>query len=66
LVLLMFVVGILPNLIMRPTAASVNELMTRAEDRRVVLMDESSAQGWADSAQLADAVQLDGQAGGSH
>ncbi len=66
LVLLMFVVGILPNLIMRPAAASVNELLTRAEERRVVLMDESSTQGRADSAQLADAFQLDGQADGSH
>jgi len=66
LVLLMFVVGILPNLILRPTAATVNGLLTRAEERRVVLMDESNAQGWADSAQLADAVQMDGLAGGSH
>ena len=66
LVLLMFVVGILPNLILRPTAASVNGLLTRAEERRVVLMDESNAQSWADSAQLAGAVQIDGLAGGSH
>jgi NADH-quinone oxidoreductase subunit M len=60
LVVLMFVVGILPNLILRPTAASVNELLTRAEERRVVLMDESGAQAWA------DAVHPDGPAGGSH
>jgi NADH-quinone oxidoreductase subunit M len=66
LVALMFVVGILPHLILRPTAASVNELLTRAEERRVVFMDESGAQGWADSAQLADAVQSDGPAGGTH
>jgi NADH-quinone oxidoreductase subunit M len=59
LVLLMFVVGILPNLITRPVASSVNELLTRAEERRVVLIDESSAQA------LADAFQLDSQAGGS-
>jgi len=50
LVILMFVIGILPNLILRPTEASVNELLTRAEERRVVLMDESGAQAWADAA----------------
>jgi NADH-quinone oxidoreductase subunit M len=66
LVALMFVVGILPNLIMRPSAASVNELLTRAEERRVVMVDESGAQGWADGAQLADAAQVDGPPGGSH
>jgi NADH-quinone oxidoreductase subunit M len=43
LVILMFVVGILPNLILRPTDAAVNDLLTRAEARRVVLMDESGA-----------------------
>ena len=59
LVLLMFVVGVLPNLILRPTAASVNELLTRAEERRVVQMDESNAQAWAGT------IQLDGPSGGS-
>jgi NADH-quinone oxidoreductase subunit M len=44
LVVLMFVVGILPNLILRPTDTAVNDLLNRAEERRVVLMDESSAQ----------------------
>jgi NADH-quinone oxidoreductase subunit M len=44
LVLLMFVVGILPNLILRPTDAAVNDALSRAEDRRVVLMDEGSTQ----------------------
>ena len=55
----MFVVGVLPNLILRPTAASVNELLTRAEERRVVQMDESNAQAWAGT------IQLDGPSGGS-
>ena len=49
LVILMFVIGILPNLILRPTEASVDALLTRAEERRVVLMDESGAQAWADA-----------------
>ncbi|NIV31670.1 MAG: NADH-quinone oxidoreductase subunit M [Anaerolineae bacterium] len=72
LVALMFVVGILPGLILRPTAATVNELLTRAEERRVVLMDRSGVQGWAEGAQLADSAQLadtaqpDGPAGGTH
>ena len=72
LVALMFVIGILPGLILRPTAASVNELLTRADERRVVLMEESGAQSWADSPQLADSAQLagvvqqDGLAGGAH
>jgi NADH-quinone oxidoreductase subunit M len=66
LVALMFVVGILPGLILRPTAASVHDLLTRAEERRVVLMDESGAQGWADGAQLAETVHPDGLAGGRH
>jgi NADH-quinone oxidoreductase subunit M len=48
LVVLMFVVGILPNLILRPTDSAVNDLLTRAEDRRVVLMDQSNAQAWLD------------------
>ncbi|MGD9049411.1 MAG: NADH-quinone oxidoreductase subunit M [Anaerolineae bacterium] len=42
LVLLMFVIGILPNLILRPTEASVDALLTRAEERRVVLMDSDA------------------------
>jgi NADH-quinone oxidoreductase subunit M len=48
LVALMFVFGILPNLILRPTDASVNDLLTRADERRVVLMDESGAQAMLD------------------
>ncbi len=50
LVILMFIIGILPNLILRPTEASVTDLLTRAEERRIVLMDESGAQAWADGA----------------
>ena len=57
LVALMFIIGILPGLILRPTAASVNQLLTRAEERRVVLMEESGAQA------LAGAVYQDGAAG---
>jgi NADH-quinone oxidoreductase subunit M len=49
LVILMFVIGILPNLILRPTEASVNALLTRAEERRVVLMDGSDAQARGDA-----------------
>jgi len=41
LVVLMFVIGILPNLILRPTDAAVNDLLNRAEERRVVLMGSS-------------------------
>jgi NADH-quinone oxidoreductase subunit M len=49
MVALMFVVGILPNLILRPTDTAVNDLLNRAEERRVVLMDESSAWHSADA-----------------
>ncbi len=51
LVVLMFVVGILPNLILRPTDAAVNELLARAEERRVVLVDEAGARAWLDGVQ---------------
>jgi hypothetical protein len=34
---------------LRPTEASVNELLTLSEERRVVLMDESGAQAWTDA-----------------
>jgi NADH-quinone oxidoreductase subunit M len=49
LVILMFVIGILPNLILRPTEASVNALLTQAEERRVVLMDALGIQAQADA-----------------
>ncbi len=42
LVILMFIIGILPNLILQPTQTSVDDLLGRAEERRIVLMDESS------------------------
>jgi NADH-quinone oxidoreductase subunit M len=45
LVLLIFVVGILPNLILRPTDAAVNGLLTQAEERRVVLQSPVSFAG---------------------
>ncbi len=38
LVALMFVVGIVPNLLLRPTDSSVDELLRRAEERRAVLI----------------------------
>jgi NADH-quinone oxidoreductase subunit M len=41
LVVLMFIVGILPNLILRPTQTAVHDLLARAEERRVVLLDAS-------------------------
>ena len=37
MVILIFVAGILPNLILRPTAASVGNTLVHAEERRVVL-----------------------------
>jgi NADH-quinone oxidoreductase subunit M len=42
LVALMFVIGILPGLILQPTAAAVGQLLHRAEERGVVLVDESA------------------------
>jgi NADH-quinone oxidoreductase subunit M len=40
LVALMFVVGFLPNLFLRPTDAAVQDLLARAEENRVVLVEE--------------------------
>ncbi|HFD39975.1 MAG TPA: NADH-quinone oxidoreductase subunit M [Anaerolineae bacterium] len=39
LVVLMFVLGILPNLVVQPTTAAVNDLLTRAEAHRIVLVE---------------------------
>jgi NADH-quinone oxidoreductase subunit M len=44
LVILMFVFGILPNLILTPTDASVSALLNQAEQGRTVLMDPGSTQ----------------------
>ena len=52
----MLVIGIFPNLILYPTAAAVDDLLHRAEERRVVPqssvswtgMDESTVQAWFD------------------
>ncbi len=44
LVILMFVFGILPNLILRPSDAAVGHLLDRAEARRVVVMENSTQQ----------------------
>jgi NADH-quinone oxidoreductase subunit M len=41
LVVLLFVIGILPNLIFRPTDASVSHLLDQAEARRVVNLQET-------------------------
>jgi NADH-quinone oxidoreductase subunit M len=43
LVIMMLVIGILPNLIFHPTEATVSDMLNRADDRRVVLMDGSGA-----------------------
>lgn len=48
LVVLMFVFGILPNLILDVTATTVSNLLDRADERRVVLMDDSVAHAWLD------------------
>jgi len=40
LIVLMFVIGILPNLILSPTDAAVDNLLTLSEDRRIVLLEE--------------------------
>jgi NADH-quinone oxidoreductase subunit M len=40
LVALIFVVGLLPNLFLRPTDTAVQDLLTRAEENRVVLVEE--------------------------
>ena len=40
LVALMFVVGFLPNLLLRPTDATVQDLLSRADENRVVLVEE--------------------------
>jgi NADH-quinone oxidoreductase subunit M len=50
LVILMFVIGIFPNLLLRPTSTAVNDLLARADERRVVLLDESSPYAWLDGA----------------
>jgi NADH-quinone oxidoreductase subunit M len=46
LVIMMFVIGILPNLVLLSTGASVDAMLDRAEERRVVLLDESGAGAW--------------------
>jgi NADH-quinone oxidoreductase subunit M len=51
LVILMFVVGILPGLILRPTDVSVMHTLAQAEERKVVLMDEAGARAWLDGSQ---------------
>jgi NADH-quinone oxidoreductase subunit M len=51
LVILMFVVGILPGLILRSTDASVSHTLAQADERRVVLMDEAGAHAWLDGPQ---------------
>lgn len=49
LVILMFVIGILPSLIVQPTDAAVDALLDTAEARRVVLFDESNTHARLDS-----------------
>jgi NADH-quinone oxidoreductase subunit M len=51
LVILVFVVGILPGLILRPTDVSVMHTLAQAEERKVVLMGEAGARAWLDGSQ---------------
>jgi NADH-quinone oxidoreductase subunit M len=44
LVILMFVFGVLPNLILRPTDAAVGNMLDQADGRRVVLMESNPQQ----------------------
>jgi NADH-quinone oxidoreductase subunit M len=50
LVVLILVIGILPNLILRPTDTAVKDLLIRAEERRLVLADEWETYAWFDPA----------------
>ncbi len=45
LVILMFVIGTLPGLFLRPTDAAVNNLLARAEERRIVLLEHDEQVG---------------------
>ncbi len=48
LVLLMFLIGILPNLILQPTDSAVNALLSQVEERQAVLMDTAPIPGWTE------------------
>jgi NADH-quinone oxidoreductase subunit M len=48
LVILMFVIGILPNLVLDTTATTVSDLLHRAGERRAVLVDASVSYTWPD------------------
>jgi NADH-quinone oxidoreductase subunit M len=52
LVILMFVFGILPNLVFQPTEAAVASMLDRAEARSVALVDDLDARAWLESASL--------------
>jgi NADH-quinone oxidoreductase subunit M len=41
LVILLVLIGVLPNLILRPTGATVTEMLIQAQERRAALIDES-------------------------
>ena len=51
LVVLMFLIGILPNLILLPTEAAVEGLLNRADERRVGLLDDSATGAWSTNPQ---------------
>lgn len=51
LVVLMFVIGILPGLIIKPTETSVNNLLTLSEERSVVQVESFATHAWFDIAQ---------------
>ncbi len=51
LVVLMFLIGILPNLILLPTEAAVEGLLNRADERRVGLLGDSGTSAWSTNPQ---------------
>ena len=57
LVILIFIIGILPNLILLPTGASVDAMLNLAEERRVTLVEGSAGHARIDPAEQ---VSLDG------
>jgi hypothetical protein len=48
LVILMFVIGILPNLVLDTTVTTVSDLLHQAGERRAVLVDASVSYTWLD------------------
>jgi NADH-quinone oxidoreductase subunit M len=61
LVILIFVIGIMPNLILRSTDRSVDLMLTRAEQRRVVLVESIDALTWLDVSEQAASTDASAQ-----